>query len=61
MAKFVKCTHMQTEKPVYVNLDQVLTFDQPVANGGVKFTFSTKEMLVVNETPKQTFEQIPRG
>lgn len=55
MAKFVKCTHMQTDKPVYVNLDQ------PVANGGVKFTFSTKEMLVVNETAKQIFEQIPRG
>jgi hypothetical protein len=60
MSQLVKCTHMQSTKPVWVNLDQVLTFDQPVENGGVKFNFASKETLVVNETPEQIFQQIPR-
>jgi hypothetical protein len=61
MAKFIKCTHLQTGKPVYVTLDQVLTLDQPVEDGGALFNFASKETLAVNETPKQIFEQIPRS
>ena len=60
MSTIIKCTHLETAKPVYVNLDQVLTFDQPIEKGGVKFNFASKETLVVNETPEQIWQQIPR-
>ena len=61
MSTIVTCTHRQTAKKAYINLDMVRYFDEPNHGEGTRLFFAestTEKPLIVNETPDQILAMV---